>query len=75
VLFAGAVWLVATRRTVSRGAVLAVIGANALWVAGSLVFLALGESSPTTAGSVWIGLQAAVVAGFAALQAYTRRPE
>jgi hypothetical protein len=75
VLFAVVVWLVATRPVVSRAAVLAVVAANTLWVVDSLAFLALGWSSPTTAGGVWIALQAAVVAGFATLQAYARRPE
>jgi hypothetical protein len=42
VLFAAAVWVAATRPTVSRRAVLAVAAANALWVMGSLVFVAAG---------------------------------
>jgi hypothetical protein len=67
-LFAAGVWLVATRPVLSRGAVLAIAAANALWVIGSLVFAAADLSSPTTVGTVWIVLQALVVGGFAALQ-------
>ena len=47
----------------------AVIAANAIWAADSLIVLAAGWTSPTTVGAIWIGLQALVVAGFATLQA------
>jgi hypothetical protein len=67
-LFAAAVWLAATRPVLSRGAVLAIAAANAIWVIGSMVFAAADVSSPTTIGTVWIVLQALVVGGFAALQ-------
>jgi hypothetical protein len=66
--FAAAVWLVAARRPTSIPAARAVVGANLLWIAGSLVAVATGAGSPTTAGTVWTVLQAAVVAGFVALQ-------
>ncbi len=72
--FAAAVWIVGSRESVSGAAVSAVIEINAAWVAGSLAFLALGASSPTTVGGVWIAMQAAVVAGFAALALMARRP-
>jgi hypothetical protein len=75
VLFAAAVWFVATRRMVPRVAVLAIATANAVWALGSLVFAAAGASSPNTVGTVWVLLQALVVAGFAALQALASRPE
>jgi hypothetical protein len=68
VLFAAAVWFVAARPKPPRAAVIAIVEANAAWAVGSLVFLALGASSPTIVGGVWIALQAAVVGGFAALQ-------
>jgi hypothetical protein len=68
VLFAAAVWFAATRPAISRPAVLAVAGANALWVIASLAFAAADASSPTTVGTVWIVLQALVVGGFASLQ-------
>jgi hypothetical protein len=75
VLFAVAVWVVATRPRVPRAGVLAVIDANAIWAIGSVVFAIAAVSSPTTVGSVWIVVQALVVAGFAALQGYAlRRP-
>jgi hypothetical protein len=66
VAFAALVALVARRP--SPGAVLAVVGVNVAWVAGSLVFAVAGWGSPETAGTVWIVLQAIVVAGFAELQ-------
>jgi hypothetical protein len=75
VLFAAAVWFVATRRMVPRAAVLAIATANAVWALGSLVFAAAEASSPNTVGTVWVLLQALVVAGFAALQALASRPE
>ena len=73
VLFAAAVWLVATRPVVPRLAVADIAAANALWALGSVVFAATGASSPTTVGTIWIVLQALVVAGFAALQAVAMR--
>jgi len=45
-VFAAAVWLVATRPRPGRTAVAAVIAANVLWVADSLLFLALGWHDP-----------------------------
>lgn len=49
------------------------IAANALWVAASLAAAAASLSSPTTAGTAWIILQALVVGGFAGLQSYALR--
>ena len=71
-LFSAAVWTVASRPQVSPSAALVVIALNALWAADSIAFLATGVADPTTAGAVWIVMQAAVVAGFAALQTVTR---
>lgn len=73
VLFAAAVWFVATRPVVPRPAVAEIAAANAVWAIGSIVFAAVGAWSPTTVGAVWIVLQALVVAGFAALQALAMR--
>jgi hypothetical protein len=70
-LFAAGVWLVATRPAISRRAVMAIAGANALWVIASLALAIAAVSSPTTVGTVWIALQALVVGGFATLQAAT----
>ena len=73
VLFAAGVWVVATRPQVPRPAVATIGMANAVWALGSIAFAAAGVSSPTTVGTVWIVLQALVVAGFAALQALAMR--
>ena len=70
--FAAFVAYVSTRPEVPRAGVTAVIEANVLWVIGSLAFVIAGVSSPETAGSVWTVMQAAVVAGFAGLQARLR---
>jgi hypothetical protein len=68
-VYAAAVWSVGSGRRISPVGVEAVIAANVLWAIGSVVAVATGFGSPTTAGAVWLVLQAAVVAGFAALQA------
>jgi hypothetical protein len=68
VVFAAAVWYTATRPAVRRGAVTAIVDANAVWAIGSVVFLAVGASSPTVVGGIWIALQAVVVGAFAGLQ-------
>ena len=68
VLYAAAVWVLATRRTVARGAVVAVVAANVLWAIDSVVLAIAGWGSPAAAGTVWILLQAFVVAGLAAVQ-------
>ena len=60
--FAVLVWLA------PRAVVPAVVVANAAWAAGSVVAAIAAWGSPTTAGTVWIVLQAIVVAGFAELQ-------
>jgi hypothetical protein len=72
-VFAACVAYVATREQISRSAVYAIIGLNALWVVDSIALVALGWYDPTTGGAVWTILQAGVVAGFAALQAYAIR--
>jgi hypothetical protein len=73
VLFAAAVWYVATRPVQPRLLVADIAAANALWAVGSLVFAVVGASSPTTVGNVWIVMQALAVAGFAGLQALAMR--
>ncbi|MGY1735876.1 hypothetical protein [Geodermatophilus sp. SYSU D00684] len=67
-VFAAGVALVAARPRVPRGATEVVVGANALWAAGSVAVVVAGRFDLTAAGTVWVLLQAAVVAGFAALQ-------
>ncbi len=68
VIYAAFVWATSRREEIPRGAVLAIIDANIIWVIASFTALATGFHDPTTAGSVWIALQAITVAGFAALQ-------
>ena len=66
--YAGAVALVAARPAVSGIATEAVVAANALWAAGSVVLVVAGGFALTGVGTAWVLLQAAVVAGFAAVQ-------
>lgn len=72
-VFAAAVWLVSARREVSPLAVRAVIVLNAVWVIDSIALVGFGWHEPTTGGSVWVVLQAIVVAAFALLQAAALR--
>jgi hypothetical protein len=51
-----------------RGAVIAVIAANAVWAVDTLVALALDWHEPTVAGQLVIAVQTVGCAGFAALQ-------
>jgi hypothetical protein len=67
-VYAGLVWLVGSRPAISRPATGAVIAANAAWVVASGLAALLAWGSPSTAGTVWIVLQAVAVAGFAELQ-------
>ena len=68
VAFAAFVGRLAAQPAPARGAVLAVIAANAVWALDSALLLAADWFSPTVAGQVVIALQAAGVAGLAALQ-------
>lgn len=60
--------VLATRAVVVRGAILAVIVANALWVAASLALLMSGAVAPTLLGYAFVIGQAVAVLGFAELQ-------
>jgi hypothetical protein len=73
VIYAAALWVVATRERVNRTAVRVVIVGNLIWMVDSLIVLAAGWADPETIGAVWIALQALVVGGFAALQALALR--
>ena len=64
---AAAAWL-GTRRPVSRLAVGLIADGNIVWVVASVSVVAFGWLGLTTAGTVWTLMQAALVAGFAALQ-------
>ncbi|MEU6126247.1 hypothetical protein [Streptomyces sp. NPDC047123] len=67
VLYGAGVGFLATRTSPPGRAVQAVVEVNAGWAVLSVVAV-VAWFSPSTAGAVWIPLQAAVVAGFAALQ-------
>jgi len=66
-VFAAAVWLLGDRPVAP--AVRVVVAGNLLWAAGSVLAVVTDLGTPTTVGAVWLVLQAAVVAAFAALQA------
>jgi hypothetical protein len=65
-----AAWLrfLATRPAVSRVGARIVIVGNLLWVVASVVLVLAGWFDPTGLGAAFVLLQAAAVAGFAALQ-------
>ncbi|MQY09063.1 hypothetical protein ACRB68_71750 [Actinomadura sp. RB68] len=67
-VYAAAVWAVSLPGRVRRVAVSAIVEANALWAVLSVAAVATGWLSLNLAGGVWAVLQAAVVAGFGALQ-------
>ncbi|GGS25441.1 hypothetical protein GCM10010252_75650 [Streptomyces aureoverticillatus] len=60
--------LLAARPVPPAAATKAVIEVNVLWAVASLAALLFGWLEPSVAGTVWIPLQALVVAAFAALQ-------
>ena len=66
--YTAAVWFTASRPVVSRSAATAVVVVNVLWVLDSAALALTGLGTPTAAGTAWTWAQAAVVAGFAALQ-------
>ncbi|MER8070709.1 hypothetical protein ABTZ59_20690 [Streptomyces sp. NPDC094034] len=66
-LFGAGVGFLATRHRPPRLPVKVVVEANLLWAVVSVAALALWLA-PTTAGAVWIPVQALTVAGFAVLQ-------
>lgn len=67
-VFALAVWAIGTRPVLRVPLVAAVIAANIAWVVESLALVAFDWFSPSTAGVVWVLLQAGVVGAFAAVQ-------
>ncbi len=66
--FAALVGFLATRETISRPAVWAVIAYNALWSIDSIVLLVTGAVAPTALGTAFVVAQALVVALFAELE-------
>ncbi|MGI5479795.1 hypothetical protein [Streptomyces lavendofoliae] len=65
--YAAGVGHLASRRQPPATGVMVVVEANLVWAALSATAL-VAWLSPSTAGAVWIPVQAATVAGFAALQ-------
>jgi hypothetical protein len=59
---------VGTRESIMRGAVWAIIVANAVWALASVALLVSGWIAPNLLGIVFIAMQAAVVAVFGELQ-------
>ena len=68
IVYAALVLRLATRPSMPRAAVVAVIAANLLWAVDSLIALTADWFTPTTVGQVLIAVQAVLVAGLAALQ-------
>jgi hypothetical protein len=66
--YAAVVAYLGTRQKLSKGAVLVIIAANALWVAESFLLLFSGWVSPTGLGTAFVIAQALAVAGFAEAQ-------
>jgi hypothetical protein len=66
--FAALVGFLATRETISRPAVWAVIAYNALWSIDSIALLVTGWVAPTALGTAFVVAQALVVALFAELE-------
>lgn len=66
--YAAVVAMLARRDTLSRGAVRAVIGCNALWAVDCVALLFTGWIDPGVLGVAFILVQAVVVAAFAELQ-------
>ena len=66
--FAALLVALATRTTVPKGAIAAVIVANALWVVASIALLLSGQVAPTLLGYAFVIVQAVAVLGFAELQ-------
>jgi hypothetical protein len=66
--FAALLVALATRPAVARGAIGAVIAANALWVVASVALLLSHHVAPTLLGYAFVIVQAVAVLGFAELQ-------
>lgn len=73
VVWAAALWIVASRSRISRAAVWAVISVNFLWALDSVVVVAAGWFALTSLGLAFVLLQAAAVAVFAVVQLYALR--
>lgn len=72
-VYAAAVAVLGTRARIPRPAAWAVVVVNAIWALDSLLLVALGWGTLTVVGAAWLVAQAAVVGGFAVLQAAALR--
>ena len=68
VIYGLEVAFLASRRDPSAAWTTVVIELNLAWAVASIAALIFGWLEPSTAGMVWVPMQAAVVAGFALLQ-------
>ena len=66
--FCGLLIALARQPQIARGAIVAIIVANALWVVASIALLVSGEVAPTLLGYAFVIGQAVAVLGFAELQ-------
>ena len=73
VAFAAFVWVSGSRRQVGGTAARTVVAINALWVLASVAVVAAGSFPLTTLGVLFVLVQAAAVALFAALQFFGLR--
>jgi CHASE2 domain-containing sensor protein len=73
VAYAVAIWIVATRRRVSRPAVWAAVAINLIYVVDCLVVVAASWLPLTPLGAAFVLFQAAAVTLFAAAQFYALR--
>jgi hypothetical protein len=73
VAYAVAIWIVATRRRVSRPAVWAAVAINLIYVMDCLVVVAASWLPLTALGTAFVLFQAAAVTLFAAAQFYALR--
>ena len=73
VVWAAALWIVASRSRISRTAVWAVIGLNLLYAADAIVVAVTGWFPLSALGTAFVLAQAAAVALFAAAQLYALR--
>lgn len=74
IVYAAAVGALALQARPARPLVMAVIAVNILWTIESAMTLVLGWLDPNALGVAFVIAQAAVVAGFAALQLYALKP-
>lgn len=73
VIWAAALWVLASRHQISRTAVWSVIGLNLLYAAGSIVVAMAGWFPLSALGTAFVLTQAAAVALVAAAQFYALR--